>query len=410
MKKGRDAKPHIGIFGRRNFGKSSLINALAGQDTAIVSEVPGTTTDPVKRSFEIFGIGPSILIDTAGIDDTGDLGRKRVDRSMSALKTVDLAILLITGNSFGEHERKMLKAFKKYKVPFLIIHNKSDIDPLKEDFRKKTEDETGAPVFDFSALNNSGRDAIIATMISLMPETAYKSKSLLGGLLKKDSIVLLVTPIDSEAPEGRLILPQVQTIRDILDNECVAVVTKENGLGALINKLNPKPDMVITDSQAFGKIAPDVPEEIWLTSFSILMASNKGDFESFLKGTPSIDSLKDGDRVLMLESCSHQVSCEDIGRFKIPEWMQKFTGKKLEFDFVTGKDQLPQNPGNYSLVIQCGGCVMTRKQVENRLRQAIETGVPVTNYGMAIAWMNGIFNRATGPFREKTGIKSETAK
>ncbi len=401
MKKGKDAKPHIGIFGRRNNGKSSLINALADQDIAIVSDTPGTTTDPVKRSFEIFGIGPAILIDTAGIDDTGELGEKRVTRSMSVLKTVDLAMLLITGNTFGEPERVITDEFKKYEVPFIIIHNKSDVEPLKNEFRKKTEEETGAPVFEFSAKYNTGREDIIETIIRSMPETAYKSKSLLRGLVNRGDLVLLVTPIDSEAPEGRLILPQVQTLRDILDNDCNAIVTKGDGLDLLIKSISPKPRLVITDSQLFGTVAAQVPEEISLTSFSILMASNKWDFKSFMKDTPVISELKDGDTVLMLESCSHQVSCEDIGRFKIPRWMRSFTGKKLEFEFVTGRDELPRNIGSYALVIQCGGCVMTRKQIENRLRYAIDEKVPVTNYGMAIAWMNGIFSRATEPFRKK---------
>ena len=398
MSKGRDAKPHIGIFGRRNNGKSSFINALANQDIAIVSDTPGTTTDPVRKSMEIPGIGPAILIDTAGIDDTGDLGQKRVTRSLNALKTVDLAILVITHNSFGSFEEDLVKEFNKQDVSFLVVHNKSDIQELNPALLESIKDKYGAMSVDFCALNPSIVEMVIKTIKQVMPETAYRSTSLLGDLLSYGDLVLLITPIDVEAPEGRLILPQVQAIRDILDNDCTAVVVKERELDSLIKVLKPKPKLAITDSQVFLKADASIPKDIALTSFSIMLARHKGDFDNYLKGTPTINDLKDGDRILLLESCTHHVACDDIGRVKIPRWLNNYTGKKLEYDVVAGLGETPHPMNEYALVIQCGGCMITRKQLVNRLKPAIQAGVPVTNYGMAIAWMHGIYNRAVAPF------------
>ena len=398
MSKGRDAKPHIGIFGRRNNGKSSFINALANQDIAIVSDTPGTTTDPVRKSMEIPGIGPAILIDTAGIDDTGDLGLKRVTRSLNALKTVDLAILVITHNSFGSFEEDLVKDFNKHEVPFLVIHNKSDVQKLNPILLESIESKYGAMSIDFCALNPSNVEMVIKTIQQVMPETAYRSTSLLGDLLSYGDLVLLITPIDVEAPEGRLILPQVQAIRDILDNDCTAVVVKERELDSLIKVLNPKPKLAITDSQVFLKADASIPKDIALTSFSIMLARHKGDFDNYLKGTPTINDLKDDDRILLLESCTHHVACDDIGRVKIPRWLNNYTGKKLQYDVVAGLGENPHPMNEYALVIQCGGCMITRKQLVNRLKPAIQAGVPVTNYGMAIAWIHGIYNRAVAPF------------
>ncbi len=399
MGKGRESKPHIGIFGRRNNGKSSLINALAQQEIAIVSDVPGTTTDPVRKSMEIPGIGPAILIDTAGIDDTGALGQKRVGKSLAALQTVDLAVLVITGNVFEDPEKKLAEAFKKYDVPFVVFHNKSDVEPLNSELKNQIEKTSRVvAVLPFCALKPDNLEDAIAALRDAMPETAYRSRSLLGDLLDYGNLVLLVTPIDNEAPEGRLILPQVQAIRDIIDNDCIAVVVKEKELDALMKTLQPKPSLVITDSQVFLRAGASVPDDIPLTSFSIVLARHKGDFENYLQGTPEISELKDGDRVLLLESCSHHVACDDIGRVKIPRWMSNFTGKKLQYDVVAGLGELPLPVKEYALVVQCGGCMITQKQLKNRLAGAIEAGVPVTNYGMAIAWMHGIYNRAVAPF------------
>lgn len=398
MSKGRDAKPHIGIFGRRNNGKSSFINAMANQDIAIVSDTPGTTTDPVRKSMEIKGIGPAILVDTAGIDDTGDLGQKRVARSLNALKTVDLAILVIADNTFGHFEEHLIQAFNDHDVPYLVIHNKSDLEALDLALQARINKEYGASVIEFCALNPLNLEIIITAIRQAMPETAYRSSSLLGDLLSYGDLVLLITPIDIEAPESRLILPQVQAIRDILDNDCTAVVVKEREVDSLIKVLRPRPKLVVTDSQVFLKADASIPKDIPLTSFSIMLARHKGDFENYLKGTPKISELKDGDRVLLLESCTHHVACDDIGRVKIPRWMNSFTGKNLAYDVVAGLSETPRPMHEYALVVQCGGCMITRKQLVNRLKPAIRAGVPVTNYGMAIAWMHGIYNRAVAPF------------
>ncbi len=398
MAKGRESKPHIGIFGRRNNGKSSLINALAQQDIAIVSDVPGTTTDPVRKSMEIPGIGPAILVDTAGIDDIGDLGVKRVSKSLATLKTVDLALLVITENLFAESEEKLIEAFNKQDVPFLVIHNKSDIVGLDDALAGSIKGAYNVPVLPFCALNPDNLEQVIATLRETMPESAYNSKSLLGDLLQYGDLVVLITPIDSEAPEGRLILPQVQAIRDIIDNDCIAVVVKEKEIDALMRVLQPRPKLVVTDSQVFLRADASVPKDIALTSFSIMLARHKGDFENYLRGTPKISELKDGDRILLLESCTHHVACDDIGRVKIPRWMSAYTGKKLDYDVVAGLGELPRPINDYALLVQCGGCMITRKQIINRLKPAVEAGVPVTNYGMAIAWIHGIYHRAVAPF------------
>ncbi len=394
--KGRDHKPHIGIFGRRNIGKSSLINALSGQETAIVSDVAGTTTDMVKKSMEIEGIGAVVLIDTAGIDDVGELGEKRVAKTEEALKIIDLAILVISNNIIEEPELDLIRKFEEYNTPWFAVHNKEDLVTINSQttdfFTSRTKD-----LIPFSTVAKTDLKEIIQKIQKHIPESAYKIPSLIGDIIQYGDTVLLITPIDIEAPEGRLILPQVQVIRDILDNEGIAVVIKEREIDTYLAKMSPKPALVITDSQVFLKADASIPKDIPLTSFSIILARQKGDFNNYIKGTPHIDELKDGDKVLILESCSHHVSCDDIGRVKIPRWLTNFTGKKLEFSFVTGLDKLP-NILDYSMVIQCGGCMVTRKQLLNRLKPAIDAGIPISNYGMTIAYCHGIYNRAVAPF------------
>jgi [FeFe] hydrogenase H-cluster maturation GTPase HydF len=398
MSKGKDTKPHIGIFGRRNNGKSSFINALSGQELAIVSEVAGTTTDPVKKSMEIPGIGPVIVIDTAGIDDTGELGAKRVSKTREVLNTIDAAILLITGNTFEDTEKDLIHDLSDRSVPFLIIHNKSDVQPLSASLGRMLEETYRVPVIDLSTIHNPEIESVISALKKLIPETAYNSRSLLGDLISYGDTVLLITPIDIEAPEGRMILPQVQAIRDILDHDGIAVVCKEREVDSYLRKMNPKPALAITDSQIFLKADASIPKDIPLTSFSILLARQRGDFQNYLKGTPHIAQLKDGDRILILESCTHHVSCDDIGRVKIPRWLGNYTGKKLEYEVVSGLSKIPLEIHNYAMVIQCGGCMITRKQIISRLKPAVDAGIPVTNYGMAIAWVHGIYNRAVAPF------------
>ncbi len=398
MSKGREVKPHIGIFGRRNNGKSSIINVLAGKDTAIVSPIAGTTTDPVKKSMEIPGIGPAILIDTAGIDDTGELGNKRIGKSLDILKIIDLAVLIIVDNLLGEEEEKLIINFNDYNIPFLIIHNKSDLAELRLDFKNAIENRFACKVLEFSAATVTDNNELLKALAASMPETAYTSNALVGGLFKPGEAVLLITPIDNEAPEGRMILPQVQAIRDILDHDGIVMICKEDDVKDFIGKARPRPTLAITDSQVFGKIGNQVPDDIPLTSFSILLARQRGDFKNYLKGTPHLADIKDGDRILILESCTHHVTCDDIGRHKIPAWLRKYSDKKLDFDIVSGLGQVPRNITDYAIVIQCGGCVLTRKQVVNRVKAAVDAGVPITNYGMTIAWIHGIYNRAVGLF------------
>ena len=407
MKKGKEIRPHIGIFGKRNSGKSSLINTLAGQEVAIVSDVAGTTTDPVSKNMEIGGLGAVVLIDTAGIDDEGMLGEKRIARSREVIKTIDLAVLLITENTIGDFENGLIEEFNKLDVPFFVVHNKSDLHPLTSETIRKVEKELFTRVIAFSTLNIAGVEALVKEMRSFLPETAWKPGTLVGDLISYGDTVLLITPIDIEAPEGRLILPQVQVIRDVLDHDGVVAICKEREVDAFFKRMEPKPKLVITDSQVFLKADASIPKDIPLTSFSIVLARQKGDFQQYIKGTPKIGELKDGDRVLILESCSHHVSCDDIGRVKIPRWLSNFTGKKLEYDTVAGLNAIQRDIHDYALVVQCGGCMITRRQLVNRLKPAIDAGIPVTNYGMAIAYVHGIYSRAIQPFT-KTGMdKSE---
>ncbi|HZL76506.1 MAG TPA: [FeFe] hydrogenase H-cluster maturation GTPase HydF [Bacteroidales bacterium] len=403
MSKGKESKPHIGIYGRRNNGKSSLINCLSGQDIAIVSDHAGTTTDPVRKSFEITGFGPVILVDTAGIDDSGELGAKRVERTLRTLDIIDLALLLVTDNLWGEYEDNLVSKFKSNDTPFIIIHNKSDLCVPTAGFIKKVKEISGADLFEFSVADRRNFEELINLIRITIPEHSLKAPALLGDLIKYGDIVILITPIDVEAPEGRLILPQVQAIRDILDNDAVAIVLKEREVDAFLKKTGIRPALAITDSQVFVKADASIPNDIPLTSFSILLARFKGDFENYLKGTPKISELKDGDRVLLLESCSHHVACDDIGRTKIPRWITNFTGKKIEYDVVAGLDILPRPITDYALLIQCGGCMITRKQLHNRLQPAIKAGIPITNYGMAIAYVQGIYKRAIAPFMKEAG-------
>ena len=396
--KGRDAKPHIGIFGRRNNGKSSLINCLAAQEVAIVSRKPGTTTDPVKKSMEIPGIGPVVMIDTAGTDDTGDLGEKRVARTMEVIRHIDLAILVLAGNSFDREENGIISEFEKWEVPYLMVFNKSDLGQPDPALVRKIREEFNRDLIVCSTRVPYHIDDLIGHIREAIPETAYLSRSLVGDVISQGDVVLMITPIDEEAPEGRMILPQIQTIRDILDNDAIAVVAKERELDTLLKKLQPRPALAITDSQVFKKADASVPGDIPLTSFSIVLARYKGDFENYLKGTPYLSKLQNGNRILILESCTHHVSCDDIGRVKIPRWLSNFSGKQLDFEVVPGLSRVPGKITDYSMVIQCGGCMITRKQLINRLKPAVEAGIPVTNYGMAIAYMHGVYQRAVAPF------------
>ncbi len=398
MNTGKDNKPHIGIYGRRNVGKSSFINALTGIDVAIVSEIAGTTTDPVKKSIEIFGIGPAILIDTAGIDDFGELGTKRIQKTIQTLEHIDAAILLISNNVFGSFEHKLIEEFNRFEIEYLIIHNKEDLEKLTDETVLKIELFSKAPITICSIKESQNIEEVIKLLKITIPETSYQKTSLLGDIIEKDSIVMLITPVDSEAPDGRMILPQAMVIRDVLDNNAVNIVLKETEVEAFFQKSQLLPDLVITDSQAFEYVNKIIPKTIPLTSFSVVFAHFRGPFEDYVNGAQKLSKLKNGDRILILESCVHQVSCEDIGRHKIPNWIRKFSGKDLEFDIAPGLSEIQKPITEYQLVIQCGGCMITRKQLINRLKPALDAEIPVTNYGLAIAFMNGILDRVVAPF------------
>ncbi len=371
MSKGNELKPRIGFFGRRNAGKSSLINFLTGQQIAIVSDTAGTTTDPVRKSMEIGGIGPVVLVDTAGIDDEGALGKLRVEKSMAALAEVDLALLLYTEGGYGEPELMVERWCLEHGTPMLKVLTKA------------------API---------DKEQLIEQIKKALPESAYRGRSLLDDVVHAGDTIVLVTPIDSSAPEGRMILPQVQVLRDLMDIHAQAFFCQPEEFPSTLAALKSRPHLVVTDSQAFKRVADVVPEKIPLTSFSVVLARQKGLFSNYLEGTRKIGDLKDGDRVLLLESCTHNVTCEDIGRVKLPAALKKTTGKNLQCEVIGGQSPMPNNLSQYALVIQCGGCVITAQQVKARLLPALEAGVPVSNYGLALAWCNGIFERATRIF------------
>lgn len=385
-------KLHIAIVGRRNSGKSSLINVLTGQKVAIVSDVPGTTTDPVKRSYEIPGFASVVFIDTAGIDDTGELGRQRIAKTTEILPQSDFILLLITENRFETMEENLVRQIQNLHIPFLILHNKSDILSLHPDVKNTLESRYKTQVIDFCCRRPENISELFEAIRKL--KQISTSPSLLGKIIRPRDILLLVTPIDSEVPVGRLILPQVQMIRDILDNHSVSIVLQPEEISSFLLTTGIRPRLVITDSQVFKKVAEQIPANIPLTSFSIVLAHRKGYFQEYIKGTRTIDRLQDGDTILLLESCSHHTTCEDIGRVKIPALLKKYTGKQLNFEFIPALDPLEKSPSAYALVIQCGGCMVTSQQLQTRLRPFIESGIPVSNYGMTLAFLNGIFERS----------------
>ncbi len=395
--KGNENKPRIGIFGRRNYGKSSLINYLTGQQVAIVSDFAGATTDPVRKTMELHGVGPVVWIDTAGIDDSGDLGTLRIEKTYSELQQVDLAIILLADNKLDEPEERLIESCRKRNLNFLLLYAQSDIVPPDDAFLADVESETGKRPMVFNVKEPHYREGLLSAIRDALPESAFRQPSLLGDVISQGDTVVMVTPIDSAAPEGRMILPQVQVLRDILDNHGTAVVCRETELRSTLAALKQPPRLVVTDSQVFHMVR-DILDELmpdcYLTSFSVLLARAKGLFDDYVKGTPAIDKLRDGDRVLMLESCTHNVTCEDIGRVKLPALLKKYTGKQLHCEAIGGMTPIPADIADYALVIQCGGCVISRQQLASRLQPALDAGVPVSNYGLAIAYMNGIFTRS----------------
>ena len=374
----------IGFFGCRNAGKSSLVNAVTNQEMAVVSPVKGTTTDPVTKAMELLPLGPVLIIDTPGIDDEGGLGEQRVKRTKQILNRIDCAVLVVdsvAGKTKADEE--LLNLFQEKQIPFLVAYNKSDLQlPIL----------SGKNEVAVSAFLKTGIEELKERIAALGKEN-QKERMLVRDLVKAEDLVVLVTPIDSSAPKGRLILPQQQTIRDLLEADAIPVVTKENTLKTTLESLAKKPAMVITDSQAFAQVSKDTPLDIPLTSFSILMARYKGFLEGAVQGVAAIETLQDGDKVLICEGCTHHRQCEDIGTVKIPRWLRQHTGKELELVHTSGKD-FPEDLSPYRLVIHCGGCMLNEREVAYRQKCAADAGIPFTNYGIAIAYMTGILKRS----------------
>lgn len=391
---------HIAIVGRRNVGKSSLVNALIGQQLSIVSEVPGTTTDPVKKSVELLPYGPVVIIDTAGIDDAGELGCKRITSTMRTLSTADFAIVVLDACcNLSEEEKELFAHLEKINLPFLVVVNKIEfgVNPeLLLEIKKR-----GLFHFEISCKEKAGLDIFRKKLIRSLP--AEEEKPILGDLAGQGDVVVLVVPIDTGAPKNRLILPQVQTLREAIDKETIVLVVKETELKSALNSLKILPDLVITDSQAIGKVLEDLPAEVPLTTFSILMARFKGDLAVFVKGIETIDRLQNGDRILIAEACTHHPQSDDIGTVKIPNWLRSYSSKKLIIDYSHGLD-FPDDISKYKLIIHCGGCMLTRKQMLARINQAKLAEVPIVNYGMLISYMHGAIPRVLKPFGQ---VKSE---
>jgi [FeFe] hydrogenase H-cluster maturation GTPase HydF len=387
---------HIGIFGRRNAGKSSILNALTNQEVSIVSEIAGTTTDPVEKPMELLPLGPVLFIDTAGIDDTSALGEKRVQKTMQVFDRTELGLIISKSDEWGEFEDLILKELNDRAIPTIVVLNKSDL-VTEGIFQTNSFSEAKIPVVKTSALTGFGMADLRQAILNRAPEDYINRPCIVSDLVGPGEMAILVVPIDKEAPKGRLILPQVQTIRDLLDNDSFCMVVKERELRDAFNRLNKPPKLVVTDSQAFLKVAADTPPEIPITSFSILFARYQGDLSEMVKGAMVIDQLKPGDRILIAEACSHHPIGEDIGTVKIPRWLTQYVGGKLEFVHHRGHD-FPENLSDFKLVIHCGACMWNRREMLSRLMKARMAGVPLTNYGLTIAYSLGIFERALQPF------------
>ena len=379
---------HIGIFGRRNAGKSSIINAMTGQNLAIVSDVAGTTTDPVLKAMELLPLGPVVIIDTPGLDDEGELGKLRVQKAYQVLNKTDIAVVVIDG-SVGRTaaDAAILERIRGKNIPYIIVKNKSDLQAAEQDAENQisVSAKTGQNIYEL-------KERITA----LVPKEDMTRK-IVGDLLEPNDLAVLVVPIDSAAPKGRLILPQQQTIRDILEAGAVSVVTRDHELKETLASIGRKPRLVITDSQIFGRVSKEVPADIQLTSFSILMARYKGDLEPNVKGARALEQLQDGDTVLISEGCTHHRQCEDIGTVKLPRWIREHTGKDLQFAFTSGTE-FPLDLSPYRLIVHCGGCMLNDREMKYRLKCAEDQGIPMTNYGICIAYINGILERSLAPF------------
>lgn len=376
---------HIGFFGLRNAGKSSLVNAVTGQSLSVVSDVKGTTTDPVKKAMELLPLGPVMIIDTPGFDDEGLLGEKRVEKTNEILSKIHIAVLVSDASAdFTEKEAELVALFKKREIPYIVAYNKSDI--LENDIDLKDNEIL------VSALKGENID-LLKEKIGALSKSLSKPRYIISDKIDEGDTVIMVTPIDESAPKGRLILPQQLTLREILDKKCTAIVCQPEQLKGTVENLKTEPRIVITDSQVFGKVAEILPVDVPLTSFSILMARYKGDLEALVEGASKLRTIKDGDKILISEGCTHHRQCNDIGTVKMPDWIRKFTGSEPEFSFTSG-GEFPEDLNGYSLVVHCGGCMLNEKEMKYRQVKAQEQGIPMVNYGVAIAMMHGILKRS----------------
>ena len=383
---------HIGFFGRRNAGKSSIVNKVTGQELSVVSDVKGTTTDPVSKSMELLPVGPVVIIDTPGIDDEGHLGELRVRKAKQVLNRVDVAVLVVdatVGKSIADQE--LTDLFREKEIPYLVVYNKADL------LNEKDRQEEKAEPFIYASAATGWNIYELKEKIAAIAVTEEPEVRLVADLLKPSDFVVLVVPIDKAAPKGRLILPQQQTIRDILESNAVSIVVKEDALQETLSKLGKKPKMVITDSQVFARVSRETPHDIWLTSFSILFARLKGNLKTVAAGAAALDRLRDGDRILISEGCTHHRQCDDIGTVKLPRWIRSYTGKEIEFEYSSGRE-FPEDLSGYCLIIHCGGCMLNEREMRYRQKCAKDQHIPITNYGIAIAYMQGILKRCVEMF------------
>lgn len=382
---------HIGIFGKRNAGKSSLINAITGQSLAIVSEVKGTTTDPVSKAMELLPLGPVVMIDTPGLDDEGDLGAMRVSKAYQVLNKTDIALVVLDGTIEQSEENKaILERIKEKKIPYLIVINKAEQVEIPKEIPEDT--------IYVSAREGMNIHELKERIGTLVPKQTEK-KDLVADLIEPLDFVVLVVPIDSSAPKGRLILPQQQVIRDVLEAKAVSIVVKDTELKETLEKLPVKPKLVITDSQVFKEVSDIVPEDVELTSFSVLFARYKGNLWEAVKGARAIETLEDEDTVLISEGCTHHRQCEDIGTVKIPRWIKQYTGKEIQFEFCSGTE-FPSDLSKYKMVVHCGGCTLNEREMQYRIRCSVDQEIPITNYGIFIAYMKGILERSVAPLEK----------
>lgn len=390
-----EVRAHIGLYGRTNVGKSALLNAPTGQQASIVSTQAGTTTDPVRKATEIKGVGPAVFIDTAGFSDSSALGEARLAATVDTMRQVDLALLLFTADGWDATEREIFAQLRGAKTPILLVVTKSDIAQLSEELRLRLKELQAGDPIEVSSISGVGIEELLGAIAKQLSDLV-QPRGMLDGLVEKGDVVLLVAPIDEAAPKGRLILPQVQTLRAALDCHALPMIVRETEIESALSLMRRAPRLSVTDSQIFSQVARAIPESIPLTSFSMLLARQKGEFDVYLRSAPRIDSLKRGDRVLIVEGCTHQTTCEDIGRVKIPTWIDRRVGGALRYEFVSGMGRLPGDLSHFSLALICGGCMSTPRAIHARVTELMEHGVPVVNYGMAIAYLQGVYARAVG--------------